>query len=55
MEYIATEIKQVGVRCNAFIKMWTFGEGLVDRWKSGKSSIDKAVAVCRKTRPCADL
>ena len=29
------------------IRIW-----LVDRWKSGKTSINKAVAVCREIKPC---
>lgn len=55
MDYIATETEQASVRCNGSMKMWTFGQGFVDRWKSGKASIDKAVAVCREIKPCADL
>ncbi len=55
MDYIATGIEQASVRCYRSMIIWTFGEGLVDRWKSGKASIDKAVAVCREIRPCAEL
>ena len=55
MDYIATETEQASVRCNGSMEMWTFGEGLVDRWKSGKAGIDKAIAVCREIRPYAEL
>lgn len=51
MDYIATDTKEASVCCNGSMKMWTFGEGLVDRRKPGKASIVKPVAVCRKIRP----
>lgn len=55
MDYIATETEQASVLCNGSLKMWTLGEGHVDRWQAGKASVDEAVTVCRKIIPCADL
>lgn len=55
MNYVVTAIEHLNVRRNGSMEMRSFGEGLVNSWNFGKATIDKAVTISRKIRPCASL